>query len=742
MPQSLQSQSDTSTSLSEIFPVKLMSKNYQSFRVNPNIDKSIGNRLSWRLSDKNNGYIVIFERESKYFWLLGKPEIILPDQIFLQARLDEILVQLQSDLGDTSYTIQDLEQSPIITSRIEAELAVQVLKFSGQIFSETLFSSNNVKVETDVDDWAETFEFNRILHPAIALNLKTRMIYEKDLQHFFNHHHGRGEPDKLLINLQVKPLDSSSKATIIRLAGKIEERRDELIAKASNYINQESLRNAPNDEPIVSIKFGKNNQFYDYPLSALKPLVTSATSYLFNVKYGDLLKKTKLLYQQRTKLFTEIRKDLNFHLHQFDFQLSKSINTKSHSSLFIQPVLKIEAVELLFGRQVKDVKKINGLKKGGVYRRHSEFKDLNRKIRLGIIKPENMIVGDFRKQLEEEIKSYQFNIILPEESRKNYDVESLSFSQVKVKIEEIVDELAEQALDLVLVFLSGSKNDENTENDDLYISVKRFLLRRDIASQVVYTNTLNKPENYRNILNNIVSGILAKLGNLPFVLAEPLVIAEAFVGLDVSRFSYQNRSGSRNVCASVRFYGRQGEFIRYRLESDLIEGEEIPRHALENFFPSVHFKNKVVLIYRDGRFQGDEVKHLLARANAIDAKFILVESVKSRVPRLYNLNNGNLSQPTRGLGLKLSEREVILVTTSVSENIGVPRPIRLRIHEDGEQASLEQLIDATLKLTLLHHGSLKDPRLPIPLYGSDAIAYRRLQGIYPTNPEGDRQFWL
>jgi argonaute-like protein implicated in RNA metabolism and viral defense len=353
-----------------------------------------------------------------------------------------------------------------------------------------------------------------------------------------------------------------------------------------------------------------------------------------------------------------------------------------------------------------------------------------------------MIVGDFRKQLEEEIKSYQFNIILPEESRKNYDIEVLNTSQAKVKLEEIVDELAEQALDLVLVFLSGSKNDENTENDDLYTSVKRFLLRRDIASQVVYTNTLSKPENYRNILNNIVSGILAKLGNLPFVLAEPLAIAEAFVGLDVSRFSYQNRSGSRNVCASVRFYGRQGDFIRYRLESDLIEGEEIPRQALENFFPSIHFKNKVVLVYRDGRFQGDEAKHLLARANAINAKFILVESVKSRVPRLYNLNNGNLSQPTRGLGLKLSEREVILVTTSVPENIGVPRPVRLRIHEDGEQASLEQLIDATLKLTLLHHGSLKDPRLPIPLYGSDAIAYRRLQGIYPTNSEGDRQFWL
>jgi hypothetical protein len=61
---------------------------------------------------------------------------------------------------------------------------------------------------------------------------------------------------------------------------------------------------------------------------------------------------------------------------------------------------------------------------------------------------------------------------------------------------------------------------------------------------------------------------------------------------------------------------------------------------------------------------------------------------------------------------------------------------------DGEQASLENLIDATLKLTLLHHGSLQDPRLPIPLYGADIIAYRRLQGIYPSRLDGDRQFWL
>lgn len=91
----------------------------------------------------------------------------------------------------------------------------------------------------------------------------------------------------------------------------------------------------------------------------------------------------------------------------------------------------------------------------------------------------------------------------------------------------------------------------------------------------------------------------------------------------------------------------------------------------------------------------------------------------------------------------MSAREVILVTTELnSAKIGLPLPLRLRIHEQGHQVSLESLVEATLKLTLLHHGSLNEPRLPIPLFGSDRMAYRRLQGIYPGLLEGDRQFWL
>ncbi len=44
--------------------------------------------------------------------------------------------------------------------------------------------------------------------------------------------------------------------------------------------------------------------------------------------------------------------------------------------------------------------------------------------------------------------------------------------------------------------------------------------------------------------------------------------------------------------------------------------------------------------------------------------------------------------------------EAILVTTQVSDRIGVPRPIRLTVRPEGYAAPIEQIMDATLKLTL------------------------------------------
>jgi len=104
--------------------------------------------------------------------------------------------------------------------------------------------------------------------------------------------------------------------------------------------------------------------------------------------------------------------------------------------------------------------------------------------------------------------------------------------------------------------------------------------------------------------------------------------------LDVSRIAQFRRAGSMNACASLRFYGRSGEFVRYQLADGLLEGEEIPQRMLERILPVTKLDGKKILIYRDGLFRGQEVRHLIERAKAINTQVILVECIKSGVPRL------------------------------------------------------------------------------------------------------------
>ncbi|MEL7406807.1 MAG: Piwi domain-containing protein, partial [Cyanobacteria bacterium J06558_2] len=402
---------------------------------------------------------------------------------------------------------------------------------------------------------------------------------------------------------------------------------------------------------------------------------------------------------------------------------------------------------LLFGNGVTGTRgrTLDGLYKGGVYRCHQEFLNPARKIRVGVLNFCTVNDMPFAQSLQGELdkhKNNRFQLSFIKENIRKVSLEDLSTTEAKIKVETLVDEILQIAVDLVLVFLPQSdRAKDDSGGDSIYAWVSRRLLRRRIASQKIYEKTLRKPP--RMVFQNVVLGILGKLGNLPFVLAESLDIADYFIGLDVSRRKKKNGIGSINACASVRLYGNRGEFIRYQIANDaLTEGEEIPETVLQEFLPIKDFKNKKVLIYRDGSFRGNEINHLVAWGQAINAEFILVECAKSQIPRLHNVSNKKLEHPTRGLALFLSSREVILVTTQVSPTVGLPRPLRLRVRKEGSSVDIKTLVDTTLKLTLLHHGSLKDSRLPIPLFGADRIAYRRLQGIYPGELEGDKQYWL
>ena len=728
----------TLTSFCEVFKLKETQLKLMCIRLTPELDRKDGNRLSYHLSRKLAEVVVTWQKP--YFWILAASNRQLPSRDDLRDALESIQDEVE-DFSNRFLTLQGVRQ-PQETPLILSQLAVQVLN-KAQFSYPVVLAENGIEVRREPDFWPETVELQGQLQPALTLTVFSGIVFRKNLADFYENHPDRQNPEKLLIGLKVQEIERGSNATIIGLVGTIGEHRDELIEKATGSTSKQALRDAPDDQPVVAVQFGKDTKQFHYAMAALRPCVTSETADQFEVDYGKLLKETKIPHKDRTDLLASYKQTAANALAAYGFQLERGINSIQHSTLFWKPQVPIEETTLLFGKGVtgKRGEVLKGLSRGGVYRRHADYQDTSRKIRIAALKLCESKVTPFLKQLEQRITSYGFKSDVI--ATKNLSISNLSVADARAAIENTVNELVEVPPDIVLTFLPHSdRGSDYREEGSFYFQIYSQLLRRQIASQIIYDDTLSNPGNYQYVLNQVIPGILAKLGNLPFILAEPLEIADYFIGLDISRVSKKRQAGTMNACASVRLYGKQGEFVRYQLEDDLIAGEELPPKLLERLLPAAKLKNKIVLIYRDGSFAGKEVDYLVKRATAIGSKFILVECKKSGVPRLYNLREKVVMAPDQGLALRLSSREAIVVTTKVPDKVGLARPLRLTVREEGHQASIEQVVETTLKLTLLHHGALKEPRLPMPLYGSDRMAYLRLQGIRPSLMEGDRQFWL
>jgi hypothetical protein len=729
--------------ISEVFPLTISEPNIIGFRLTPDVNQNsrdLGNRLSFHLSRQFPHVAVAWQRGD--FIILAKPGQPMPDSSEWREALERVRSEVK-DLSDRPWSIQSVRH-PHVTPQVLAQLACQVLRTDCHFSQKIVKESQGVIVRREAKFWSETINLEDATTPAISLSIQNSILFKGNLADFFQNHPFRQNAEKLLVGLHVQSLETGGHGIIRGIVGTIGEKREDLIKWATGSTSKQSLREATDDQPVVSVKFGKNSKIYEYAMAALRPRVTDDTDERFGVQYGQLLRATKMLdFKERTALIARYKEEASQALATFGFQLESSINSRRYSSLFWFPQTPIDQTLLLFGKGYvgKQGQILNGLKiqNGGVYRKHPEY--TSRPIQIAVLKLCDLKVNRFLNGVEKCLKNYGFQSQIID--RKHLMI-SNSDASARAHLEKALNEVALFSPDIVLIFLPES--DRSADKDDrnsLYQFAYSHLLRRQIASQFIYDDTLEKvPQG--QILNQVVPGILAKLGNLPFVLAEPLEIADYFIGLDISRSPKSRLAGTMNACASIRLYGRQGEFVHYRLEDGLLEGEEIPQRMLERILPADELEGKTVLIYRDGRFCGEEVTHVLDRAKAIHAQFILVECTKSGVPRLYHFNDHDkvLAPPDTGLALRLSSKEAILVTTKVSANLGLARPLRLRIHELGYQVQIEQVVETTLKLTLLHHGALKTPRLPMPLYGADRIAYLRINGIYPRILEGDRQFWL
>lgn len=726
---------------SEIFPLSIDNYTIDCFRLNNELSQDKGNRISYHLSCELKKVLVIWNRG--LFYALYQPEESRLSPTEWNNTIRRVLFGL-SDLGDIYWQFEAID-NVAIAPIVLAKLATQALN-KVHLNKEDVFSVNRVKVSRQAKYWSETIKLKGREYPALAITIDTKIVYRGNLKNYYDLQADKVESN--FIGLQVKNLgfDNSNNGRILGFRGIVKKRRDELLTSPHiRPISRKALIEAKDNEPIVAVNFGKKSKEFHFALAALSPCINNETAPKFGANWGTLLKRTKISLSERKNKLIASQEEIASVIEKYGFKLEKSVSKNNYPQNFVK-LPSLNDVELLFGnRHTGTASRIlKGLKNGGVYKRHGIYQDRYRFIRIALL--EVIDERDFSIPIDainQRLDEYGFDSDTVNYCRIN--IAGLSDTQARIKVEKELNDFLTVPPDILIGGLP--LRDRNAEDDlSLYNKIYSTVLRRQLPSQFIYEDTIlkhNTQKNLNNILNQLVPGILAKLGNIPYVIKEPLTIADYYIGFDVARLEKEKTQGSMNACASIRMYGQHGEFIKYHLHDSLIPGEEIPQSSLERLLPYSELNNKIVLILRDGRFVGREVENLLNWATEIGAKFILVECTKDGVPRLYNFSQGMLQTTESGLLQKLTETSGILVTTDVkSERIGLARPLRLNIHPAGSQSSIESVADVVRKFTLLHYGSLNNTRTPMPIYASDRIGYLRLRNIYPSDFCGDTQFWL
>ncbi|OQY47022.1 MAG: hypothetical protein B6242_05925 [Anaerolineaceae bacterium 4572_78] len=514
--------------------------------------------------------------------------------------------------------------------------------------------------------------------PAVSISVFSNMLYKKDLN---QHVCTIAQPDEI-IGMWVQVKIQHFKGEIIKIVGTVAEHSERLLHSSRDPKMQRLIQQAADDELVVKIKTGQKE--YDYVASALKIVLKFEYLSRFGLDSQQVVKQIRLSPHDRYKLVHEISQSIKKDM--------KSYNSENNPELFLcghdidfNPKIRLGNNQVF---EWQEKKLWAYLKKHGLYKQADTFK--KEPIKIGFIDVRrNQQKTIFYKRLRHELKTLNFNIEL-------IGSEKLP-TPSRLQFEKEIDHLEEKEPHILLALLPDENLDDESEGLG-YTSFKSITIGRGIPSQAIFESTLSNEW----AVANVIMGILGKIGNIPFALAEPLPYTDMVVGLDVARDKKKNLAGSRNAAAVARIYVNSGEFMHYAIEDMLLEGETIPARTLQNLFPVNQFEGKRVIIHRDGRLQRDERKTLKDWAEKIGATFYFVEVLKSGSPRLYLKSQNQVGQTTKGTLFKINDHEAFLVSSLPPFQNVTPQPLHVRTEPPF---TIEQAIHSILVLVVSnHHG--------------------------------------
>jgi hypothetical protein len=634
-----------------------------------------------------------------------------PEPMKLLIALDTIKEEQPKTYGKLSHLEEDYtwQPTPEIIARFVVRGPLNALGNTiGQALASTSARVGNAQIERESQ--ASTWVVNG--EPAISFSIVSHLIYATDLYTY-----ALGvEKTSELVELRVADMSSTMQGEIVKVVGKVKDHRERLLKLTQREAMRELLRAAPADDLVVKVKSGQNE--YDYVASALHVMVGMDNAQDFGISAQQAGKALRLKPAQRAQLIRQIAD-----IAKGAQLVRNAYSTQNAPDLFATSVHHIEI--MLGGKRTRpyDVERLpQDLKSHGPFWEHERFKQ--EPIRVAVLNTLTQMTGDFLEAMQRSIeKDFGFRMELVRERK----VKVIS----RANIESAVRALQKETFDVLLVFLENQSGEdaEDAVGDRL---IKGQTVGRGIPCLVVHEATLHRPD----AMPHLITGIHARAGNIPYLLAEPLSYADFVVGLDV--FREQKKSGEVLTCAA-RIYRKDGALRLFQIVSTPLAPEEaIPHDLLATMLPKKLLEKKRVLIHNDGRFRHEFLNVLYLWGDEIGATLYPVEIMRRGVPRLYALANGKVDSPPYGATFRLNDHEAFVVV-SVSPEDATPQPLHIRVEQP---LSIEQAIHSVIAFTTLHYGAFKTPKLPVTIHNADYLRESFLRGITPEKLEGNLPFWL
>lgn len=547
---------------------------------------------------------------------------------------------------------------------------------------------------------------------ALSFAVRSQLIYDPDLRQYMTVYDDLAQ----LTGLHVLEKQLKVVGVITGLAGTVAEHRDRLMELTQRDWMRDLLKHAPDDEPVVRVSLGRRE--YDFPVSALRVPVSLDDPHRFEIEPARPPVDLSLPPETRAGL-VKIVADIV----KADGLIGDAFSTKNEPERFRQAD---EPVEIVLGnnrtRPYEPKQLLDDFSSYGAYWWRDRFQ--SEPIRIGIINTFSAPTNDFIEAMQRVIASdFQFSLEVVRERKVRVISQSNLESAVRV--------LAKEPIDLLLAFFRDPTDDrEEDEADDDFI--KAQTVGRGIPCVIIHEQTFNNPD----AMPGIIMGMLARAGNVPYLLDAPLGFTDMVVGLDLI---YEPKRDGLHLTGMVRVYRNDGALLYYALTSAPVQpGEGIPEPVLAYLFAAENFRDQRVVIHCNGALQPAARQALANWEEAIDAVFYPVTITQADVPHLYALHGRQIAAAPAGTIFRLNDSEALVVTAAVTSTIP-PQPLHLHIEPP---LTIEEAMRSLVTFTRLHYGRPEPLPLPVTLHNAEYIRASIARGILPDPPDGNLPFWL